>query len=70
MCERCDAWEMVIDNWFGECLLQTLKLYVDQCLEEMNASASEGHVTSDPAESRTREKLACVLLASTGSNQR
>jgi hypothetical protein len=34
MCERCDAWEKVIGNWFGEQLLAKLEAFVEEKVEK------------------------------------
>jgi hypothetical protein len=34
MCERCDAWEKVIGNWFGERLLAKLETFVEENVEK------------------------------------
>ena len=30
MCERCDAWREIIDNWFGDALLLKLETFVEE----------------------------------------
>jgi len=32
MCDRCDAWEFVVGNWFGESLRTKLEEYIEQQL--------------------------------------
>jgi hypothetical protein len=43
MCERCEAWENVIGNWFGESLLVKLEEYVQLRVENMQPPLSESY---------------------------
>jgi len=47
MCDRCDAWEYVIDNWFGENLLQMLEVYVAQRVERTKPHPGERYATEN-----------------------
>ena len=47
MCVRCDAWEYVIDNWFGETLLSMLEVYVAQRVERMKPQPGDRYATEN-----------------------
>jgi hypothetical protein len=57
MCERCDAWEKVFDNFFGESLLR--KEEIDKIItEKIKEALADGGLINDAM--KTDERFAYV----------
>jgi hypothetical protein len=57
MCERCDAWEKVFDNFFGESLLR--KEEIDKIVtEKIKEALADGGLINDAM--KTDERFAYV----------